>query len=105
VIATHVQHEVDGDVETARSPGQVSIDLRKTEKTECLESVIASSGRKKRRGTPCVQALLLHGRTERSTAGQSPGHLLNEQGKLLLDHHQFHAPNQQHPPWQAVVLL
>ena len=33
-----------------------------------------------------MQALLLHGRTERSTAGQS-----TEQGKVLLDHRQFHS--------------
>ena len=81
---THVQHEVDGGVETAKSPGQVSIDLRKT---ECLGSVIASSGKTKAREImSCVQALLLHGRAERSTAGQSTGHLLNDQGKVSSDH-------------------
>ena len=79
-----MQHEVEGGVETAKSPGQVPIDLRKT---ECQGRVIASSGKTKAREImSCVQALLLHGRAERSTAGQSTGHLLNDQGKVSSDH-------------------
>jgi len=47
VIAAHVQHEVGGVVETAKGPGQVSIDLREP---GCLETVIASSGKTRARG-------------------------------------------------------
>ena len=78
----------------------MSIDLRKT---ECLERVTASSGRKKRRGTGALRdpqqdkALV--------TCSMTRARYCWITVSSMARAGYASTPNQQHPPWQAVVLL